>query len=77
MGVWQGPWGERVVFEFPIFAAVVYDVQVHHANLSAGGDDCIPVKEFKRGGELLARSFFIKDPDGYRIEMLERHGYCQ
>ena len=77
MGVWQGPWGERVVFEFPIFVAVVYDVQVCHANLSAGGDDCIPVKGFKRGGELLARSLFIQDSDGYKIEMLERHGYCQ
>ena len=35
------------------------------------------VKEFKRGDELLARFFFIQDPDGYKIEMLERYGHYQ
>jgi lactoylglutathione lyase len=24
---------------------------------------------------LLARYFFIRDPDGYKIEVLERHGH--
>ena len=40
---------------------------------------CAPaaVKEFERGGALLARFFFIQDPDGYKIEMLECHGHCQ
>ena len=32
------------------------------------------VKEFLRDGELMARFFFIQDPDGYKIEVLERHG---
>ena len=36
-----------------------------------------PIKEFKRGDELLARFFFIQDPDGYKIEVLERHGHYQ
>ena len=48
-----------------------------HAALSAKGYECMPVKEFKRGDELLARFFFIQDPDGYKIEMLERHGHYQ
>lgn len=30
-----------------------------------------------RDGQLLARYFFIQDPDGYKIEVLERHGHYQ
>jgi lactoylglutathione lyase len=45
------------------------------AALSAKGYQPAPVKEFKRDDELLARFFFIQDPDGYKIEMLERHGH--
>ncbi len=56
---------------------VVADAAATHASLSALGYDCAPVKEFKRGDELLARFFFIQDPDGYKIEMLERHGHYQ
>jgi lactoylglutathione lyase len=54
---------------------VVNDVTATHAGLSQRGYACAPVKEFKRGEELLARFFFIQDPDGYKIEMLERHGH--
>ena len=32
------------------------------------------VKEFHREGALLAKFFFIADPDGYQIEVLQRHG---
>jgi lactoylglutathione lyase len=56
---------------------VVADAAATHASLCALGYDCAPVKEFKRGDELLARFFFIQDPDGYKIEMLERHGHYQ
>ena len=35
------------------------------------------VKEFHREGELMARFFFVQDPDGYKIEVLERHGRFQ
>lgn len=35
------------------------------------------IKEFVVEGKLLARFFFVSDPDGYRIEMLERHGRYQ
>jgi lactoylglutathione lyase len=31
------------------------------------------IKEFHRDGALLARFFFISDPDGYKIEVLQRH----
>ena len=33
-----------------------------------------PIKEFHRDGGLMARFFFIQDPDGYKIEVLQRHG---
>ena len=32
------------------------------------------IKEFLRDDNLMARFFFILDPDGYKIEVLERHG---
>ena len=56
-------------------AAVVADAHATREALVAKGYECQPVKEFKRGDELLARFFFIQDPDGYKIEMLERHGH--
>ena len=56
-------------------AVVVPEVVPVHADLVAKGYEPAAVKEFKRGDELLARFFFIQDPDGYKIEVLERHGH--
>lgn len=56
-------------------AVVVDDVAAEHARLQGLGYEPAAVKEFKRGEELLARFFFIQDPDGYKIEVLERHGH--
>ena len=56
---------------------VVPDASASQAALLAKGYAPAAVKEFKRGDELLARFFFIQDPDGYKIEMLERHGHYQ
>ena len=56
---------------------VVPDVTATRAALVGKGYEPAEVKEFKRGSELLARFFFIQDPDGYKIEMLERHGHYQ
>jgi lactoylglutathione lyase len=30
--------------------------------------------DFRPGGERVARFFFIKDPDGYQIEVIEKGG---
>jgi lactoylglutathione lyase len=27
-----------------------------------------------RDGSLMARFFFVQDPDGYKVEVLQRHG---
>ncbi|MDO5057417.1 MAG: VOC family protein [Lautropia sp.] len=56
-------------------AFVVDDVREKHAALIAAGFEPLPVKEFSRDGQLLARFFFILDPDGYKIEILEKHGH--
>jgi len=56
-------------------AAVVDDASAERESLLALGHQPGEVKEFKRGDELLARFFFIQDPDGYKIEVLERHGH--
>ncbi|AWK89436.1 VOC family protein [Azospirillum thermophilum] len=55
-------------------AVAVEDLEREHARLSALGCPVTPVKEFAPGGRLLARFFFVTDPDGYRIEVLQRHG---
>lgn len=56
-------------------AAVVLDVQATHTRLTALGYSPNPVKEFNQGEELVARFFFIQDPDGYKIEILEHFGH--
>ncbi|MDO4683648.1 MAG: VOC family protein [Lautropia sp.] len=56
-------------------AFAVDDVREKHAALVAAGHEPLPVKEFSRDGALLARFFFILDPDGYKIEILEKHGH--
>ena len=33
-----------------------------------------PIKEFHRDGSLMAKFFFVQDPDGYKIEVLQEHG---
>lgn len=56
-------------------AVVVDDLDAKHASVTALGHAPQPIKEFKRGDELLARFFFVQDPDGYKIEVLQRHGH--
>jgi lactoylglutathione lyase len=56
-------------------AVVVPDAGATRAVVEALGYAPTPVKEFKRGDDLLARFFFVQDPDGYKIEVLERHGH--
>ncbi|PWC41903.1 VOC family protein [Azospirillum sp. TSO22-1] len=55
-------------------AMVVDDLDGEQRRLSALGFEPTPVKEFMRDGALMARFFFVKDPDGYKIEVLQIHG---
>lgn len=56
------------------FALSVSDLDAEHARIEALGFTTGKIVEFNRDGGLLARFFFITDPDGYKIEVLQRHG---
>ena len=58
-------------------AVCVNDVRAEHQRFVAQGLEPLDVKEFHREGALMARFFFVQDPDGYKIEVLERHGRYQ
>jgi lactoylglutathione lyase len=59
-------------------AFVVDDVKRERERLIQLGMTPNDVREFHNDdGALLARYFFIQDPDGYKIEVLERHGHYQ
>ena len=55
-------------------AVCVDDAKAEHGRMTELGLTPRDVKEFRRDGALMARFFFIEDPDGYQIEILERHG---
>ncbi len=55
-------------------AFTVDDLDAEHARFEAEGLSPAEIKEFKREGSLMARFFFVQDPDGYKIEVLQRHG---
>ncbi|QIB33225.1 VOC family protein [Ancylobacter pratisalsi] len=55
-------------------AFVVDDLGAEHARFEQLGLNPTPVKEFFREGTLLAKFFFVTDPDGYKIEVLQKHG---
>ncbi|HEX7079452.1 MAG TPA: VOC family protein [Gammaproteobacteria bacterium] len=55
-------------------AVCVDDVHGEHRRFAELGFAPTDVKEMRHGGALLARFFFVQDPDGYKIEVLERHG---
>ncbi len=56
------------------FAVSVEDARAEHARLDAAGLQPDDVKELHHDGALLGRFFFLTDPDGYRIELIERRG---
>ncbi len=54
----------------------VDDLDAEHARLTAEGLAPRKLVDFAPGGEVIARFFFIADPDGYQIEVLQRgHRY--
>jgi lactoylglutathione lyase len=55
-------------------AVSVDDLEAEHARLTQLGLNPLPIKEFMHQRKLLAKFFFIQDPDGYKIEVLQRGG---
>ncbi|WP_295812854.1 VOC family protein [uncultured Nitratireductor sp.] len=55
-------------------AVAVDDLEAEHARFKAAGLTPRDIIAFEREGTLLARFFFVQDPDGYKIEVLQKHG---
>jgi lactoylglutathione lyase len=55
-------------------ALSVADIDAEHRRFTELGLNPNPVKEFHRDGALMAKFFFVQDPDGYKIEILQQHG---
>ncbi len=55
-------------------AVAVEDLDAEHARFEREGLSPRPVKEMGRDCKPLARFFFVQDPDGYLIEVLQRQG---
>jgi lactoylglutathione lyase len=58
-------------------AVSVDDVEAEHARLAAAGLSPRNLVDFKNDGVQVAKFFFIADPDGYQIEVLQRGGRFQ
>lgn len=58
-------------------AVSVDEVRSEHERFSSLGLNPGKLSELNRDGELFALFFFVTDPDGYKIEVLQRHGRFQ
>ena len=55
-------------------AVSVENLDAEHARFVEAGLNPRKLVEFAPGGDVIARFFFVADPDGYEIEVLERGG---
>jgi lactoylglutathione lyase len=55
-------------------AVVVDALGSEHKRLEAAGLSPGPVRQLDHDGNRLAKFFFLQDPDGYKIEVIERGG---
>lgn len=55
-------------------AVSVPDVETEHARMTAAGLGPRKIVDFRNGDVHVARFFFIADPDGYQIEVIQRGG---
>jgi len=58
-------------------AVSVDELKDEHARLTALGLNPGKIVELNRDGKLFALLFFVTDPDGYKIEVVQRHGRFQ
>ncbi len=56
------------------FAVSVADLDAGHARMTQAGLNPNRIVQMEHDGRPLARFFFITDPDGYKIEVLQRQG---
>lgn len=55
-------------------AVVVDDLDAEHARFEREDLSPGPLRDFKHDGQTLARFFFASDPDGYKIEVIQKGG---
>ncbi len=55
-------------------AVVVDDVDAERVRFEREGLSPGPLRDFKHEGKTLARFFFVTDPDGYKIEVIQKGG---
>jgi len=55
-------------------AFTVQDIEAEHTRLREAGYTPRDIVELKKDDVALARFFFISDPDGYKIEVIQREG---
>jgi lactoylglutathione lyase len=55
-------------------AVVVEDLDAEHARFEREKLAPGQLRDFKHDGKTLARFFFVSDPDGYKIEVIQRGG---
>lgn len=55
-------------------AVAVDNLESEHTRMTEEGISPNDIKEFHRDGALMAKFFFVQDPDGYKIEVLQKHG---
>ncbi len=58
-------------------AMCVDDLDSEYARFKELGFEPTDIVAFAPDDNLLARFFFVNDPDGYEIEVLQRHGHYQ
>ena len=56
------------------FAVSVDDLDSEHARLTGLGYRPRKIVDFSNNGQPVAKFFFVQDPDGYQIEVLQRGG---
>lgn len=58
-------------------AVTVEDIEAEHSRFASGGLAPGALRDFQHKGKSLARFFFVTDPDGYKIEIIQRAGRFQ
>ena len=58
-------------------AVCVEDLDAEYVHMKTLGIKPTDIVTFAPDDNLLARFFFVTDPDGYEIEVLQRHGHYQ
>lgn len=56
-------------------AVCVEDLDGEHQRMKELDIEVADIVEFSPDGDLIARFFFVVDPDGYKIEVLQQHGH--